>query len=500
MLPIHFIGRAPELEKLGNFLHSPKSQIAVVYGRRRIGKSLLLTQALKGRSALFFEGLEDRPKKQQLQHFMFQLRLQTGDTGSNERSKTPDSWKEAFLELFKAVKGKAITIVFDEFQWMANYRHEIVADLKYVWDKFFAPLPAQKLILCGSVVSFLIEKVIKSSALFGRVTTEMELGPFKLAETAELLAGKGLDEILEAQMLTGGIPQYLQLLTEYPSTRLAMQDLAFTPQGYFTHEYQRIFTSHFGKNPDFEAIVQTLARHPLGLYREALIEEAKLSPGGQLTSHLRDLASAGFINAATPFDKNEHSRHVKYMLVDAYLRFYFSFIKPDLKKIRSAQSPHLFAALSQTGHFHAWMGVSFEYLCLQHTAIISRILGFSGIDFTAGPYFSPTHKERAGVQVDLVFNRADHVLTVCEMKYSHRPVDVEVIAEMEKKIRLLEPIAGRRTLQRVLIVREKVSQQLAESSYFYRIIEARELLESRSERQQTLLAGSVPSPRRALNT
>jgi uncharacterized protein len=482
MLPVHFIGRTPELEKLGNFQRSAKSQIAVVYGRRRIGKSLLLTQALKGRPALFFEGLENRPKKQQLQHFMFQLRLQTGDAGSNERPKTPDSWKEAFLELFKAMEGKAATIVFDEFQWMANYRHEIVADLKYVWDKFFAPRPAQKLILCGSVVSFLIEKVIKSSALFGRVNTEMELGPFKLAETAELLAGKGLDEILEAQMLTGGIPQYLQLLTEYPSIQLAMQDLAFTPQGYFTHEYQRIFTSHFGKNPDFEAIVQALARHPLGLYREALIEEAQLSPGGQLTAHLRDLASAGFINAATPFDKTEHSRHVKYMLVDAYLRFYFSFIKPDLKKIRSAQSPHLFASLSQTGRFHAWMGLSFEYLCLQHTNIISRILGFSGVDFTAGPYFSPTHKDRAGVQVDLVFNRADHVLTVCEMKYSRKPAGVEVITEMEKKISLLEPIAGRRTFQRVLIVRDKVSPQLARSSYFYRIIEARELMENRIER------------------
>src|SRR6185437_1646396 len=310
MSPVHFIGRAPELEKLENFQRSPKSRIAVVYGRRRIGKSLLLTQALKGRPALFFEGLEDRPKKQQLQHFMFQLRLQTGNAGSNERPKTPDSWKEAFLELFKVMEGKPTTIVFDEFQWMANYRHEIVADLKYVWDKFFAPLPAQKLILCGSVVSFLIDKVIKSSALFGRVNTELELGPFKLAETAELLAGKGLDEILEAQMLTGGIPQYLQLLTEYPSIQIAMQDLAFTPQGYFTHEYQRIFTSHFGKNPDFEAIIQALARHPLGLYREALIEEARLSPGGQLTAHLRDLASAGFINAAIPFDKSEHSRNV----------------------------------------------------------------------------------------------------------------------------------------------------------------------------------------------
>ena len=478
MLPVHFVGRAPELEKLRNFQQSPKSQIAVVYGRRRIGKSLLLTQALKGRAALFFEGLENRPKKHQLQHFMFQLRLQTGDAGSNEPPKTPGSWKEAFLELFKAMEGKTNTIVLDEFQWMANYRHEIVADLKYVWDKFLAPLPAQKLILCGSVVSFLIEKVIKSSALFGRVNTEMELGPFKLAETAELLAGKGLDEILEAQMLTGGIPQYLQLLTGYPSIQLALQDLAFTRQGYFTHEYQRIFTSHFGKNPDFEAIVQALARHPLGLHREALIEEAQLTPGGQLTSHLRDLASAGFINAAIPFDKSEHSRHVKYMLVDAYLRFYFSFIKLDLKKIRSGQNPHLFAALSQTGRFHAWMGRSFEYLCLQHANIISRILGFSGVDFTAGPYFSPTHKDRAGVQVDLVFNRADHVLTVCEMKYSRKPVGVEVIAEMEKRISLLEPIAGRRTLQRVLIVRDKVSQQLARSSYFYRIIEARELLET----------------------
>ena len=141
----------------------------------------------------------------------------------------------------------------------------------------------------------------------------------------------------------------------------------------------------------------------------------------------------------------------------------------------------LMPALSQTGHFHAWMGLSFEYLCLQHTNIISRILGFSGIDFAAGPYFSPTHKERAGVQVDLVFNRADHVLTICEMKYSHKPVGVEVIAEMDKKIRLLEPIAGRRTLQRVLIVRDKVSQQLAKSSYFYRIIEARELLEARGK-------------------
>src|SRR5882757_11579691 len=99
MAPVHFVGRTAELAKLSDFLRSPKSQIAVVYGRRRIGKSLLLTQALKGRPAFFFEGLEDRPKKQQLQHFMFQLRLQTDAAGSNWAVKIPGSWKEAFLAL-----------------------------------------------------------------------------------------------------------------------------------------------------------------------------------------------------------------------------------------------------------------------------------------------------------------------------------------------------------------------------------------------------------------
>jgi hypothetical protein len=144
------------------------------------------------------------------------------------------------------------------------------------------------------------------------------------------------------------------------------------------------------------------------------------------------------------------------------------------------------------------LGLAFEYLCLQHTNIISRILGFSGVDYTVGPYFSPTHKDRAGVQVDLVFIRADHVLTVCEMKYSRRPAGVEVIAEMEKKISVLEPIAGHRTFQRVLIVRDKVSQQLARSSYFYRIIEARELLANRNQWKLITSRRSAYSGPRAL--
>ena len=105
-------------------------------------------------------------------------------------------------------------------------------------------------------------------------------------------------------------------------------------------------------------------------------------------------------------------------------------------------------------------------------------LGFSGIDYTVGPYFVPSRKgELQGVQIDLVFDRPDNVMTACEIKYGSRPVGVEVIPEMERKVQLLEAVAGRKTIHKVLIVKEPVSQELARRMYFYRIIRADELFQ-----------------------
>jgi hypothetical protein len=322
----------------------------------------------------------------------------------------------------------------------------------------------------------MVEKVLKSSALYGRIDTELEVPAFKLLETQQMLPGKGFDEILQAHLLTGGVPKYLELLRDYPSVQLGMQELAFKADGYFTTEYQRIFISHFGRNPAFAAIVRVLAAHPLGLVREELARLAKVALGGGLSEHLRDLESAGFMSADTPFHRGLDSRQIKYFLCDAYLRFYFTFIHPNLKKIRAGQGTNILAGLSGSGALHAWMGRSFEYLCLQHALEISRIVGFSAVDFKMGPYFSPGHRGTPGVQIDLVFDRADNVLTVCEMKYSGKPVGIEVIASMRRKIEILQHLAKGKTIQPVLIVREPPSQHLLDQAYFYKIIEAREFL------------------------
>ena len=473
MLNTDFVGRVRELRLLTDFLARPTSSIAVIHGRRRIGKSLLIQQALAGRRVLTFEGLENQPKQAQIQAFLFQLGRQGGD-GSAGRP--VGDWREALVRLEPLLRAAPGCVVLDEFQWMANYRRELVSDLKLVWEQYLARIPGVKLVLCGSVASFMTTKVVRASALYGRTDLELHLRGFHLDETRALLHNKGLDEVIEASLYVNGVPKYLDLVRPYPSVRLAFEELAFRENGYFVEEYERIFTSHFGRNPDFRRIVGVLATHPQGLLRKELAEQAGVDEGGTLTAHLADLESAGFIASVTPFDKGHTSRLIRYVLSDAYMRFYFAFIRPNLRRIRSGEQCDLFGRLSQTGRFHAWRGRAFEHLCLEHAHRIAHVLGFSGVDFTVGPYFRAPSRGQGGLQVDLLFSRADSVITLCEMKCSVAPISTAIIPEVERKAQLLGRIFPSKTIQRVLVLHGVASRDLSAAGYFYRIVQAEALL------------------------
>ncbi|MFH0946279.1 MAG: ATP-binding protein [Planctomycetota bacterium] len=470
-----FVGRASELADLAGFLSKTGPAIGVIYGRRRIDKSLLIEKALEGRPALTFEGLENRPKKDQIEAFLFQLSRQAGPRSTGEATR---SWAEALYRLRPVLEKRPACIVLDEFQWMANYRREIVSDLKMIWDQYLSRIPGVKLILCGSIASFMTSKVVRSSALHGRVDLEMHLKGLDLAEARELLRGKGLDEVIEACLYFGGVPKYLELLRDHPSVRMAVAELAFRENGYFLEEYDRIFTSHFKRNPDFRKISLALAGCPEGLFRKQLAEKAGVAAAGVLSEHLADLEAAGFISSVIPVDKSEGSRLIKYYLSDAYMRFYFAFIRPNLKKIKSGAQPGMFAQLSQTGRFHAWRGKAFESLCIRHARLLAEILGFSGIDFSFGPYWRAPSKARPGLQIDLLFDRADNVMTLCEMKCSVARIGMRVVTDVERKVELLQRAFPKKTVQRVLVVHGEPSRDLVRSGAFFRIIKAAELASS----------------------
>ncbi len=466
-----FVGRSREIEQLRALRIAQGSNIAILYGRRRVGKTFLVKEAYKTEQLLCFEGLEGQSKAKQIANFLFQLKQQCKDVSIDYSATT---WSEALKQLTPILKKKGYVLFLDEFQWMASYKDELISELKMMWDQYFSKIDGTTLVLCGSIASFMIKKVVRSKALYGRVELEICLKPFQVFEAKEMLKSHGNIEVVESVLLLGGIPLYLKLIKNAPSLYLGINELAFKVNSYFSTEFEKIFVSHFGKDDNYGKIIRALARNSYGMFREQISKECNIPLSGNLSNELFNLESAGFIRSYKPIDKGDNSKIMKFALVDPYLIFYLKFIEPNLKNIGIGK-PDIFAKITQTGNFSSFLGRSFEVLCQNHAYIISQILGFSGIEYSVGPYFRKSTEE-AGVQIDLMFDRQDNVITLCEMKYSRAPIGVDVIGEVENKVREIEKIS-KKTIQKVLIVKDAVSKDLVKTGYFYKIITCQDLME-----------------------
>jgi hypothetical protein len=466
-----FIGRSEETARLRGAIEARAPKIALVYGRRRIGKTALIRQAIGRSPALIIEGLENQSTQAQIASFLDQASRQL-------RRKLPPvtSWQAALMELDKALAKRRMIIVLDEFQWLANYRQELVSTLKMVWETHLSRKPGRTLILCGSIASFMTTKVLNSSAFYGRVDLTIHLQGFRLAETARMLPKRGLQEVLDAQCFTGGVPKYLELLSSGNSIAQSMNDEAFRANGYFVAEYERIFTSHFGWNAEFQRLIRALAAAPYGLNRRDLATKANVDEGGMLSQRLYDLEAAGFISSQRPFDKGHESRLLRYHLSDPWMSFYHAFMRTRLKQIREGTRRDLFNAIRHTGAFRSWMGRAFELVCMRHSDQIAEIIGFGAINYDSGPWFRAPRKGIPGVQIDLAYDRDDGVITLCEMKRQTAPLGRSVIAEVERKADVLRREYPRRTIQPVLVLDGPFSKEIEASGYFYRIVQASDLL------------------------
>lgn len=466
-----FIGRSEETARLRGAIEARAPKVALVYGRRRIGKTALIRQAIGRTPALFIEGLENQSTQAQIASFLDQASRQL-------RLKLPavTTWQAALYELDAALAKRPMVIVLDEFQWLANYRQELVSVLKMVWETRLSRKPGRTLILCGSIASFMTTKVLNSSAFYGRVDVTVHLQGFQFAETARMLPKRGFGEVLDAQCFTGGVPKYIELLASGKSIAQSMNDEAFRQHGYFVAEYERIFTSHFGWNDEFQRLIRALAAAPYGLGRRELAAKADIDEGGMLSQRLYDLEAAGFISSQRPFDKGHESRLIRYHLSDPWMSFYHAFMRRRLKQIREEDRKDLFHAIRHTGAFHAWMGRAFELVCMRHSVQLAGLLGFGSISYDCGPWFRAPRKGIIGVQIDLAYDRDDKVITLCEMKRQAAPLGRAVISEVERKAEVLRNEFPGRTVQPVLVLDGPVSREVEASGYFFRIIQASELL------------------------
>lgn len=453
---MEFIGRKSNLKQLEELYRDRIGRIVTFYGRRRIGKSELIHHFRKNKKNLYFEGLEGEYTQAQINNFTLSLSLQIKQPHlKNTQFK---SWGELFSYLTTNVfsEKEKYVLILDEFQWMSSGQTKLINQIKSYWDLHWKK-QGVFLILCGSIAHFMVKKVIKSKALYGRIDREFLIEGMRPDEIKQFIPRKSDHEILKYMMIFGGVPKYYDLLIKNRSLEQNINTLMFTAGGFFSNEIEKIFFSQFREHQTYKAIVEKLSKENLSL--NEISKKISYSSGGSLKSFLDHLEMASFVRSYTSIDT--HSQKTKrYKLADEFLIFYYKFLEMHRQEIKKNISSDLFTRFVKP-KWNSSMGFSFELFCLKNQTEIAKRLGFEEKVVKAGPLFS----KRDGYQFDLVYYRNDQTISLCEIKFYDGLVDTEVIKQFNTKLERFRPPKGY-SVEKIIISQFGITEALSKSEYF----------------------------------
>ncbi len=413
------IAREKEKRELLELYNSGRPELVIVQGRRRVGKTFLVRELFSGKFAFYHTGLspfelEDdsqRLKKLQLDNFYSSL-SRYGFSGPR-----PNDWLQAFdalIKLLESMPEKGRQLVFiDELPWMDTHKSGFITAFEHFWNGWGAGRENLMLIICGSSMSWINDKIINNKGgLFNRTSYEIKLYPMTLKECEEFYVDRNIVmdryDQLQAYMITGGIPYYLSLLKKGQSLAMNIDNLCFAPDAKLKNEFTRLFKSIFSNADTCIKIVRFLGKKQGGFSRKEIAEKSKVPYGGGLSDALAALESSGFVSSYIPFGGT--SRELKYKLVDSFCLFYLNFMDKKTGNTRFWLANLLSPSLN------AWRGFAFGNLWFSHISQIKTALGISGVQSEVFSWSGGNDTERA--QIDMVIDRADRVINLCEMKYS----------------------------------------------------------------------------------
>lgn len=424
---IKIIGRDKEKSILRDILSSNKPEFLAIYGRRRVGKTFLIRNYFSQSSCLFFHvtGIQNGPLNEQIEQFYKQIGL-TFYSGVSLLPK--NRWIDAFEDLTKAfetTKQKNIILFFDEFPWMATKRSGILRALEYYWNRFWGNDSRIKIVICGSSASWVIDKIINNKGgLYNRVTRTMKLDPFTLKESREFLEYSGIHlnnrHVLDLYMIMGGIPHYLALVKKGLSAHQCIDDLFFQKNGALVDEFDRLFASLFNESETYIDLIRIIAKHRYGISQSELISESGMTKGGRFSQRIKELEEAGFVISFIPY--GHHEKGIFFKIADEYTIFYLSWVEKTLKSIkRQDKSQGYWLSKTQSSSWKSWSGYAFEAICFKHLHQIRLALNIDpGAEAGTWRYVARNQSNKKGCQIDLLFDRQDQSITICEIKYCER--------------------------------------------------------------------------------
>ena len=408
------IGRREEIKALKALYESPFSEFVTVYGRRRIGKTFLVNEVFGYEFVFHCAGLKGEGMRRQLENFRFALRRH-----GHENCPRLTSWLEAFYELecFLERRPAGRKVVFiDEMPWMDTHKSGFLAALEGFWNGWATSRKDILLIACGSATSWIVQKINRNrGGLHNRVGVRIKLNPFTLAECEEYANEKrlGYDRLglAECYMALGGVAYYWNLLEKGKSPEQNINALFFGPNDGLRLEFDELYSSLFKKPEPYMRIVMALNKRRSGLTRDEILSEiGATAGGGNFTEMLENLEECGFVRLLRPLGAKNGGI---YQLADNFSLFFLQFVRGCL----SRDGDYWTASIPSEAK-NAWRGLAYERLCVSHIQQIKKALGIAGVHTEVYSWRGPKNDLQRGAQIDLLIDRRDGIVNLCEMKYS----------------------------------------------------------------------------------
>ena len=421
--------RREERDLLGRISRSQKAEFVAIYGRRRVGKTFLVRRYFQDQAVTYFEMIGQFEGSVEDQLRIFAESLSATFYGSVALAQ-PTSWHDAFRMLQRAIderpqRGRKCVLFFDELPWIATHRSGCLRELEHFWNAWCSGRDDIVVVVCGSAASWMLAKIVNArGGLHGRLTQTIRLLPLTLPETREFFDDRKIRftdrELMELYMVFGGVPHYLDHVVRGRSVAQQVDRICLHKDGALAGEFGRLFASLFADDSKYVEVVRALAKKRQGLSRNDLLSIVQLPSGGGASTVLDNLAEGGFITATIPFGRATRDRF--YRLTDELSLFHLSWL--------DKRAPGSWQMVRNTPRWRAWVGLAFESLCLKHVGAIERALGIAGVRTESSAWLA------ADAQIDLLIDRADDVISLCEVKFTDGPYAItkKYAAELRNKI------------------------------------------------------------------
>lgn len=424
-----FVGRDYEQDLLTECLYSEQSEFVAVYGRRRVGKTFLIRYVLERHFSFYATGLPGGSYREQINNFCMAI-----VQGFNVDYRECENWMEVMRYLADTItndvnyKNRKKVLFIDEMPWMDTPKSDFLMSIEWFWNAYASARTDIFLIVCGSATTWITSNILRNrGGLYGRLTNQIYLEPFTLSECAEFYDLKQIsmsrEEQLQAYMIFGGVPYYLQYLRKGLSVAQNVDQMCFAKKGILSKEYDNLYRSMFKNYTSHIKIVEALAAKSMGMTKKELCEKTGMPESGSTTTVLQELVDCGILNEYNQVGKKTKGK--MYQLVDFFTLFYLRFVK------KNYGDEHFWTNNINTPTINTWEGYAFEQVCFAHLPQIKKALGIAGISTKVSSWKS-TDKE-SGAQIDMVIERSDKVINICEIKYAGS--EYTITSDYAKKLR-----------------------------------------------------------------